>query len=222
MNSREIQLTSRKIVIIFAERTDMNRHHVLTLLLDGKPTLVPLKDNIQVSGTSGHRNVRGNIDKLKRVLDVGTGTGGFVESGEINPTFYSDDGTIDDVEALQTWNKLVIKSGKGFGRSFTDIENDVQLFREAGLVDVKSFDFKAPIGGWPKDEKMRKVGQFLRASIENDLEGYTMMAWHHIMSWPKDEYQVFLMNMRKAFKDKRIHGYMRVRYVYDRKPDVEE
>ncbi|KAK2685520.1 hypothetical protein QWA68_015214 [Fusarium oxysporum] len=260
-------------------------HHVLTLLLDGKPTLVPLKDNIQ----------------LKRVLDVGTGTGiwaidfadehpnaevigtdlspiqpgwvppnvkfeledatkdwswpenhfdlvhvrfligaiadwgtlfkeashcckpgGFVESGEINPTFYSDDGTIDDVEALQTWNRLVIESGKGFGRSFTDIENDVQLFREAGLVDVKSFDFKVPIGGWPKDEKMRKVGQFLRASIENDLEGYTMMVWHHIMNWPKDEYQVFLMNMRKAFKDKRIHGYMRVRYVYGRKPDVEE
>ncbi|KAH7473717.1 hypothetical protein FOMA001_g12049 [Fusarium oxysporum f. sp. matthiolae] len=304
MNSREIQLTSRKIVIIFAERTDMNRYHVLTLLLDGKPTLVPLKDNIQVSGTSGHRNVRGNIDKLKRVLDVGTGTGsgqcihpdfadehpdaevigtdlspiqprwvppnvkfeledatkdwtrpenhfdlvhvrfligaiadwgtlfkeashrckpgGFVESGEINPTFYSDNGTIDDVGALQTWNRLVIESGKGFGRSFTDIENDVQLFREAGLVDVKSFDFKTPIGGWPKDEKMRKVGQFLRASIENDLERYAMMAWHHIMNWPKDEYQVFLMNMRKAFKDKRIHGYMRVRYVYDRKPDVEE
>ncbi|KAM5523687.1 mRNA 3'-end-processing protein yth1 [Fusarium oxysporum f. sp. phaseoli] len=246
-------------------------HHVLTLLLDGKPTLVPLNDNIQ----------------LKRVLDVGTGTGidfadehpnaevigtdlspiqpgwvppnvkfeledatkdwswpenhfdlvhvrfligaiadwgtlfkeashcckpgGFVESGEINPTFYSDDGTIDDVEALQTWNRLVIESGKGFGRSFTDIENDVQLFREAGLVDVKSFDFKVPIGGWPKDEKMRKVGQFLRASIENDLEGYTMMVWHHIMNWPKDEYQ-----------DKRIHGYMRVRYVYGRKPDVEE
>ncbi|RKK95741.1 hypothetical protein BFJ71_g8207 [Fusarium oxysporum] len=227
----------------------MNRYHVLTLLLDGKPTLVPLKDNIQVSGTSGHRNVRGNIDKLKRVLDVGTGTGiwaidfadehpdaevigtdlspiqprwvppnvkfeledatkdwtrpenhfdlvhvrfligaisdwvalfkeashcckpgGFVESGEINPTSYSYNGTIDDVGALQTWNRLVIESGKGFGRSFTDIENDVQLFREAGLVDVKSFDFKAPIGGWPKDEKMRKVGQFLRASIENDLE----------------------------------------------------
>ncbi|KAK2475703.1 hypothetical protein H9L39_13296 [Fusarium oxysporum f. sp. albedinis] len=241
-------------------------YHVLTLLLDGKPTLVPLKDNIQ------------------RVLDVGTGTGiwaidfadehpdaevigtdlspiqprwvppnvkfeledatkdwtrpenhfdlvhashrckpgGFVESGEINPTFYSDDGTIDDVGALQTWNRLVIESGKGFGRSFPDIENDVQLFREAGLVYVKSFDFKAPIGGWPKDEKMRKVGQFLRASIENDLEGYTMIVWHHIMNWPKDEYQVFLVNMRKAFKDKRIHGYMRVRYVYGRKPDVEE
>jgi hypothetical protein len=68
--------------------------------------------------------------------------GGFVESGEINPTFYSDDGSIDDVEALQTWNRLVIESGKGFGRSFTNIENDIQLFRDAGLVDVQSFDFK--------------------------------------------------------------------------------
>ncbi|EWY85541.1 hypothetical protein FOYG_12691 [Fusarium oxysporum NRRL 32931] len=264
-------------------------HHVLTLLLNGKPTLVPLKDKIQISGTSGHRNVRGNIDKLKRVLDVGTGTGidfadehpdaevigtylspiqprwvppnvkfeledatkdwswpenhfdlvhvrflisaiadwgtlfkeashyckpgGLVESGEINPTFYSDDGTIDDVEALQTWNKLVIESGKGFGRSFTDIENDVQLFREAGLVDVKSFDFKAPIGGWPKDEKCERLVNSSVLQSRMTSRGYTMMAWHHIMNWPKDEYQVFLMNMREAFKDKRIHGYMRVRYV---------
>ncbi|KAI1059511.1 hypothetical protein LB506_008866 [Fusarium annulatum] len=247
-------------------------HHVLTLLLDGKLTLVPLKDDIQrvlevgtgTVGCSSDTNWCSDFaDEHSNIEVIGTDLspiqpswvppnvkfeledatkdwnwpenhfdlvhashcckpGGFVESGEINPTFYSDDGSIDKVEALQTWNRLVIESGKGFGRSFTDIENDVQLFRDAGLVDVQSFDFKAPIGGWPKDEKMRKVGQFLRASIENDLEGYTMMVWHQIMNWPEDEYQVFLMNMRKAFKDKRIHGYMRVRYVYGRKPHAEK
>ncbi|VTT81264.1 unnamed protein product [Fusarium fujikuroi] len=242
-------------------------HHVLTLLLAGKLTLVPLEDDIQRvldvgTGTvtspmntptlrsSEPTSLQFNPPNVKFELEDATkdwswpenhfnlvhvrflmgaiadwGTlfkeasrcckpGGFVESGEINPTFYSDDGSIDKVEALQTWNRLVIESGKGFGRSFTNIENDVQLFRDAGLVDVQSFDFKVPIGGWPKDEKMRKVGQFLRASIENDLEGYTMMVWHKIMNWPEDEYQVFLMNMRKAFKDKRIHGYMRVRYLF--------
>ncbi|VZH94199.1 unnamed protein product [Fusarium fujikuroi] len=256
-------------------------HHVLTLLLAGKLTLVPLEDDIQRvldvgTGTVGCSsdtnwcsdfadehpnievigtdlspiqpswvppNVKFELEDATKdwswpenhfnlvhvrflmgaIADWGTlfkeasrccKPGGFVESGEINPTFYSDDGSIDKVEALQTWNRLVIESGKGFGRSFTNIENDVQLFRDAGLVDVQSFDFKVPIGGWPKDEKMRKVGQFLRASIENDLEGYTMMVWHKIMNWPEDEYQVFLMNMRKAFKDKRIHGYMRVRYLF--------
>ncbi|QGI86738.1 hypothetical protein CEK25_013467 [Fusarium fujikuroi] len=264
-------------------------HHVLTLLLAGKLTLVPLEDDIQRvldvgTGTVGCSsdtnwcsdfadehpnievigtdlspiqpswvppNVKFELEDATKdwswpenhfnlvhvrflmgaIADWGTlfkeasrccKPGGFVESGEINPTFYSDDGSIDKVEALQTWNRLVIESGKGFGRSFTNIENDVQLFRDAGLVDVQSFDFKVPIGGWPKDEKMRKVGQFLRASIENDLEGYTMMVWHKIMNWPEDEYQVFLMNMRKAFKDKRIHGYMRVRYVYGRKPNAEK
>ncbi|SCO09927.1 related to methyltransferase [Fusarium fujikuroi] len=258
-------------------------HHVLTLLLDGKLTLVPLEDdiqrvldvgtgtgiwcsdfadehpNIEVIGTDLSPiqpswvppNVKFELEDATKdwswpenhfdlvhvrflmgaIADWGTlfkeasrccKPGGFVESGEINPTFYSDDGSIDKVEALQTWNRLVIESGKGFGRSFTNIENDVQLLRDAGLVDVQSFDFKVPIGGWPKDEKMRKVGQFLRASIENDLEGYTMMVWHQIMNWPEDEYQVFLMNMRKAFKDKRIHGYMPVRYVYGRKPNAEK
>ncbi|KAF5239851.1 hypothetical protein FANTH_9792 [Fusarium anthophilum] len=258
-------------------------HHVLTLLLDGKLTLVPFKDdiqrvldvgtgtgiwaidfadehpNVEVIGTDLSpiqpswvpSNVKFELEDATKdwswpenhfdlvhvrflmgaIADWGTLfkeashcciPGGFVESGEINPTFFSDDGSIDDVEALQTWNQLVVESGKGFGRSFTNIENDVQLFRDAGLVDVQSFDFKVPIGGWPKDEKMRKVGQFLRASIENDLEGYTMVVWHQVMNWPEDEYQVFLMNMRKAFKDKRVHGYMRVRYVCGQKPDVEK
>ncbi|EXM05392.1 hypothetical protein FOIG_03987 [Fusarium odoratissimum NRRL 54006] len=188
-------------------------HHVLTLLLDGNLTLVPLKDsirrvldvgtgtviwaidfadehpNVEVIGTDLSPiqpswvppNVKFELEDATKdwswpenhldlvhvrfligaIADWGTlfkeashccKPGGFVESGEINPTFYSDDGTIDDAEALQTWNRLVIESGKGFGRSFTDIENDVQLFRDAGLVDLQSFDFKVPIGGWPKDE----------------------------------------------------------------------
>jgi hypothetical protein len=75
MSSRENRLISRKIIVCFNDSTDMSRHHVLTLLLDGKLTLVPLKDDIQVSGASGHQNTYGNTDKLKRVLDVGTGTG---------------------------------------------------------------------------------------------------------------------------------------------------
>lgn len=48
------------------------------------------------------------------------------------------------------------------------------------------------------------------------------MAWHSIMNWPDDEYQIFLMEMRKALKNKRIHGYMHVRYIIARKPEATE
>ncbi|SCO17162.1 unnamed protein product [Fusarium fujikuroi] len=144
--------------------------------------------------------------------------GGFVESVEVNPTFFSDDETASEVMAVQTWNKLFREASKAFGRSFCEIEGDAELLAAAGFVDVQVTDFKVPVGGWAKDPKLRQVGQFLRATIENDLEGYTLMAWQQILGWPKDEYQVFLMDMRKALRDKKVHSYIRVRFINARKP----
>ncbi|KAG7438914.1 Secondary metabolism regulator LAE1 [Fusarium oxysporum f. sp. raphani] len=45
------------------------------------------------------------------------------------------------------------------------------LFKEAFRCYVQVTDFKVPVGGWAKDSKLRQVGQLLRATIENDLEG---------------------------------------------------
>ncbi|KAM0258531.1 hypothetical protein ACHAPA_011236 [Fusarium lateritium] len=254
-------------------------HHYLTLLLDGKLTLAPLKEGIE------------------KVLDVGTGTGiwaidfadehpdievigtdlspiqpswvppnvkfeledatntwswskntfdlvhmryligsitdwgalfkeafrccksdGFVESVEVNPIFLSDDDTIANDSAINMWNKICQEGSKAFGRSLREVPDDVQLLREAGFVDIQVTDFKVPVGGWAKDPKLRRVGQFLRATIENDLEGYTLMTWQHILGWPKDEYELFLMKMRKALRNGNIHGYMRNRFITARKP----
>ncbi|KAH7219756.1 S-adenosyl-L-methionine-dependent methyltransferase [Fusarium oxysporum] len=97
--------------------------------------------------------------------------GGFVESVEVNPTFLSDDETASDVMAVQTWNKLFREASKTFGRSFCEIEGDVEFLAAAGFVDLQVTDFKVPVGGWAKDSRLRQVGQFLRATIENDLEG---------------------------------------------------
>lgn len=43
--------------------------------------------------------------------------------------------------------------------------------------------------------------------------------WHDVLGWPKDEYQVFLMNLRKAIRNPKVHSYMIVRYVHGRKPE---
>ncbi|KAM5363321.1 hypothetical protein ACJA88_013632 [Fusarium oxysporum] len=144
--------------------------------------------------------------------------GGFVESVEVNPTFLSDDETAGDVMAVQTWNKLFREASKALGRSFCEIEGDVELLAASGFVDLQVTDFKVPVGGWAKDSKLRQVGQFLRATIENDLEGYTLMAWQQILGWPRDEYELFLMDMRKALRDKKVHSYIRVRFINARKP----
>ena len=76
-----------------------------------------------------------------------------------------------------------------------------------------------PVGDWPKDPKLREVGKFVRACLENDIEGYTLMMWQDVLQWPKEEYQMFLLSIRKAIKNPKIHTYMKVRYVYGRKPE---
>ncbi|KAH6994740.1 S-adenosyl-L-methionine-dependent methyltransferase [Fusarium venenatum] len=73
-------------------------------------------------------------------------------------------GSIESVELFK-------EASKAFGRSFCEIEGDVQLLAAAGFVDLQVTDFKVPVGGWAKDPKLREVGQFLRATMEADLEG---------------------------------------------------
>ncbi|KAJ4253963.1 hypothetical protein NW762_010362 [Fusarium torreyae] len=167
--------------------------------------------------------------------------GGYLEWGEINPTICSDDGTTDGVSAIQEWNELFRKGSEVAQRGFCEVENDLQLLPTAGFIDVKHVDYKVvfpairlsnsvmrsdsiqvPIGSWAKDKKLRQVGEFLRETIENDLEGYTTVLWHDILQWPDHQYQLFLMGMRNFFKDKRIHGYVRVRYIHGRKPGLKE
>jgi cephalosporin-C deacetylase-like acetyl esterase len=59
-------------------------------------------------------------------------------------------------------------------------------------------------------------------SLESDLSGYTQLIWHEILRWPADEFEVFMMKVRQELKDKKLHPYFHVRYVWGRKPEAAE
>ncbi|KAM0185780.1 hypothetical protein ACHAPA_011650 [Fusarium lateritium] len=144
--------------------------------------------------------------------------GGWVQSVEADVEFRCDDGTIDKEPNLKLYKKLFEEGGKILGNSFFVYDEQVTGFEEAGFEEIKTVDYKIPVGDWPKDPKLAEVGKYVRACLENDIEGYTLMMWQDVLKWPKDEYQIFLMSIRKAIRNPKIHTYMRVRYVYGRKP----
>ncbi|KAF5970482.1 zinc finger transcription factor ace1 [Fusarium bulbicola] len=143
--------------------------------------------------------------------------GGWVQSGEADVTFRSDDGTTELEPVFKTYQKLFEDGSQISGNPFFVHDLQLKAFEEAGFTDVETVDYKFPIGGWPKDSKLAEVGRFVKATLENDLEGYTLMMWQDVCQWPKDEYQVFLMSLRKAIRNPKVHSYMTVRYVYGRK-----
>lgn len=148
--------------------------------------------------------------------------GGWVQSCEADVEIRSDDGTTDDVPVLKTWARIYAEGGQKLGTPFYVQRQGLQEkgFQEAGFTDITSVDYKLPVSAWPKDHNLAEVGQYVNMTLENDIEGYTLMLWHNVLQWPKDEYPDFLMEFRRrVLRNRKVHGYMSVRYVYGRKPE---
>ncbi|KAM0298662.1 hypothetical protein ACHAPM_008084 [Fusarium culmorum] len=133
----------------------------------------------------------------------------------------SDDGSVTEGSAMNEWGKFFIEGGKKLNRTFEIIDKDLQIqgMKEAGFVDVKVWDYKAPIGGWAKDDRRREVGQFGQAAIEQDYEGYVMYMANVALGWSKEDVVLYCAQLRKEVRSGKFHPFYRQRVVYGRKPE---
>jgi len=70
--------------------------------------------------------------------------GGWLESFEASSQFHSDDGSLKEGSPMDQWAKVFTEAGKKFGRSFSVINDNVQLpgIEAAGFVDIKVVEGK--------------------------------------------------------------------------------
>ncbi|KAI1488595.1 S-adenosyl-L-methionine-dependent methyltransferase [Biscogniauxia mediterranea] len=147
--------------------------------------------------------------------------GGWCQSGEADVEILSDDGTVAPDSAMNTfWNMLYREGGRKLGVSFRVIKEGLQRkgMEAAGFVDIQEVSHKIPLGPWAQDPKLAEVGTYLQATMLNDVEGYTLYLWSVVMGEDEPGFQEYLAYMRRELRNKRIHGYMKVRYVWGRKP----
>jgi len=75
--------------------------------------------------------------------------------------------------------------------------------RAAGFTQIKTFRRKMPIGGWPKDERLNKVGLYNQMACEEGLVGG--FQWIPLQ---KKEVEVFFAKIRNALRNRQIHAYV--------------
>ncbi|KAI1764706.1 S-adenosyl-L-methionine-dependent methyltransferase [Hypoxylon sp. FL1150] len=146
--------------------------------------------------------------------------GGYFENKESSAIITSDDGTVTETSALSQWGKVFVEAGKKSGQSFTVVEDDIQrkAMEAAGFVDIQEYTFKAPLGSWPADEKMKELGQYLKLALYQDIEGFIVMMWSKTMNWSIDEIHVYAAHLRHELNSKKIHPYYIQKVVLGRKP----
>ncbi|KAF8543378.1 S-adenosyl-L-methionine-dependent methyltransferase [Trichophaea hybrida] len=146
-----------------------------------------------------------------------TKPGGYCELGELGGVPDSDDGTMSD--GVDRHFELCRQAMEKIGRPFPTSSTLKALLEEAGFVDVQVTDIKQPLGPWPKNERIKRIGAMAMLMSETGFEAYGMAALTRILEMPKEEASKVFVNALKGVKNKNHHTYNLFHVAYGRKPE---
>lgn len=77
----------------------------------------------------------------------------------------------------------------------------------AGFEDIVEKEYRLPCGSWSSDLRLKQIGMYNLACMEQSLEGFALYLLEEVMEWEYAEIQVFVARMRKAIRDPKIRPY---------------
>ena len=137
--------------------------------------------------------------------------GGYLENFEFTILLRSDEPSVnDDPEHIfKQWADVFYQAADRLGKTIK-IGMDGRMRRymeEAGFEDIVVTDHKLPCGPWSDDARLKEVGMYNLAFMEQSLEGFALFLLKEVMGWDYVEVQLFLARMRRAIKDMKLKPY---------------
>lgn len=165
-------------------------------------------------------------DKLVRQAYQHLAPGGYLEMCETVSPVRSDDRSLPEDSALYKWSMLLHEGAAKFGSPLDAAEKHKQRMIDAGFQNVVQVEGKWPTNEWPRDAKYKEVGKrnhviqipfnersnfwiglWSYESIIEGLQPATMMLFTQALGWSTEQVEVFLVDVRKDLKNRKIHGY---------------
>ncbi|SPO01751.1 related to methyltransferase [Cephalotrichum gorgonifer] len=167
------------------------------------------------------RNLTGSISdwlKFYRQSFEHLAPGGFIEIADACLPLACDDDTLDQDSALYKWSKLTADAAAQFGRPLRSAGAVVSELSAAGFTDIQQHLFKWPTNTWPKDPKMKEIGALTAEDFGRNIYGISVALFTRALGWTLEEFEIFLVQVRKQMRDPKIHAYLPFYVVYGRKP----
>ncbi|KND89921.1 Phosphoethanolamine N-methyltransferase 1 [Tolypocladium ophioglossoides CBS 100239] len=92
--------------------------------------------------------------------------------------------------------------------------------REAGFINVTERVFHVPIGTWPKNKVLKTVGLYWRTILLDGIQAIALGPLTRGLHWNREQVEVFLMEVRRAYHDNSALMYMPLHIIYAQKPET--
>ncbi|KAI8650637.1 hypothetical protein NCS57_01398100 [Fusarium keratoplasticum] len=147
---------------------------------------------------------------------------GYFELQAAYTRFLSDDDTAKKATDVHSWCSQLVAGIEKFGKPIDGAPTWKKKLEEAGFQDVQQEILKLPIGGWPKDPKLKELGKYQLIQQIQGAESYTPAVFSRVLGWSDEEIQVLIAKVRKQFNDPTIHLYIPVYVIWGKKPEQKE
>jgi len=145
--------------------------------------------------------------------------GGWLETQDICLPARCDDDSMKGT-VLWEWNENMMKAAEKLGRPWTNAQKYAQWMEELGFEDVHEVVYQWPNSPWPKGRRMKELSMWVQQDFLDGLQGLSMALFTRGLGWSSQQVEVFLIDVRKDIKDRKIHNYWPIYFVYGRKPNA--
>ncbi|RSM03601.1 hypothetical protein CDV31_010398 [Fusarium ambrosium] len=123
------------------------------------------------------------------------------------------------VRTFKQWAELFFDAGDKIGRTFRVTDGIMEeSAREAGFEDIVHKIITIPLSGWPKEERLKKEGQFVGLYMDLSLDGFALYPIGQILGWSREKVDDIVSKMRAIIRNPKHLGSGDMHMVYGRKP----
>lgn len=148
--------------------------------------------------------------------------GGKIEVSEGRTHLCCDDGTYSSETSTYKWVDTFHQIAKTNGLDFDPFPQYAEWLRQAGFENVIEDERPCPIGGWPKDKRLKEIGKVFKYQfLTGAIDSYSLALFTRLGGWSVEEATVFLANVRSEFGNKHQkagHVYTHCSFAIGQKP----
>ncbi|OAG37876.1 hypothetical protein AYO21_07982 [Fonsecaea monophora] len=156
--------------------------------------------------------------KLMRQCYDNLNPGGWVEFQDFDINYYSQDGSLTEEHAVRRWLALCHQAAGKIGRTLRVGKHLEQWVNDSGFVNVQAVKVPVPIGPWPRDKRLKRMGLVNWTQIFEGLQAVSLRLFLGVLEWTQDELESLLVDVRKDLKNREIHALYDVYTVIGQKP----